>query len=246
VRHAQRGRPVADARRLAALGVAEERDHPRLVVGDPLRDHVAELLRHQPRVLGEALGRVARRPAAAVLQRLREIPVVQRGDRLDPALEQPLDEAAVEADAARVERAAPVRLHPRPGDREAVALDPHRREQVEVLAPAVVVVAGDVAGVPVDDVAGRVAEAVPDRLAAAVLVPRALDLVRRGRRAELEARRVAGRGLLPLPFREDRRHPFTAPAVRPFTSHRWVAKKASMTGSVDTTPAAMSCAYSCE
>ena len=39
-------------------------------------------------------------------------------------------------------------------------------------------------------------------------------------------------------------HPLTAPAVRPRTSHRWVAKNASMTGIVETTPAAMSCPYS--
>ena len=38
------------------------------------------------------------------------------------------------------------------------------------------------------------------------------------------------------------RHPFTAPAVMPFTSQRWVAKKAMSTGRVETTPAAISCA----
>ena len=134
VRDAQRGRPVADARGLAPLGVAEEGHHPRLVVRDPLRHDVAELVRHRPRVLREALGRVARRPAAAVLQRLREVPVIQRGHGLDAALEQPLDEPAVEAHALAVERPAAVGLHARPGDREAVALDPHRGEQVEVVA----------------------------------------------------------------------------------------------------------------
>ena len=38
-------------------------------------------------------------------------------------------------------------------------------------------------------------------------------------------------------------HPtFTAPAVRPRTNHRCVAKKATMTGIVEITPAAISCA----
>ena len=64
VRDAQRRRPVADARAPCALGVPEEGDHPRLVVGDPLRHDVAEPVGHQRRVLGEALGGVARRPAA--------------------------------------------------------------------------------------------------------------------------------------------------------------------------------------
>ena len=50
---------------------------------------------------------------------------------------------------AGFERARAVGLHPRPRDREAVALEAERRHEVEVLAPAVVVVAGDVAGVAV-------------------------------------------------------------------------------------------------
>ena len=112
VRRPQRGHPVADARRLDALGVPEEGDDPRLVVRDPVAHHVAELLAHQPRVLGEALGGVARRPAAGRLARARQVPVVQRRHRLDPALEQPLDEPPVERHAAPVQRARARRAAP--------------------------------------------------------------------------------------------------------------------------------------
>src|ERR1700688_1975910 len=49
-----------------------------------------------------------------------------------------------------------------------------------------VVVAGDVAGIAVFDLARGVAEAIPDRLAPAVLVPRAFDLVRGAGGAPLE------------------------------------------------------------
>src|SRR5262249_19758086 len=60
----------------------------------------------------------------------------------------------------------------------------------------VVVVVGDVAIVVVLDVAGRVREFVPDRLALAVLVPSALDLIRGGRDAPVEAlRELPRRGL---------------------------------------------------
>ena len=102
-----------------------------------------------------------------------------------------------------------------------------------------VVVAGDVAGVAVDDGAGLVREAIPDRLAAPVLARRALDLVRRGRGAEPEP---GGQPVGRPRQRSGRGHPFTAPAVMPFTSQRCVAKKAMSTGRVETTPAAMSCA----
>ena len=227
MRRPQRRHPVADARRLDALGVPEERDDPRLVVGDPLRHDVAELLAHQRRVVGEALGGVARRPPAHRLAGARQVPVVERRHRLDPALEQTLDEPPVELDAAPVQLPPPVGLHPRPGDREAVRLEPQRRHQVEVAAPAVVVVARDLARVAAGHAARQRAEVVPDRRAAPALADGALDLVRRGRGPEPD-------------------HPFTAPAVSPRTSQRWVRKNASSTGSVETTPAAISCAYSCE
>ena len=195
----QRRRPVAHAGREAALGVAREGHHPRLVVGDPRPHEVAELARHVLRVLGEALRRVAVGPAAGVLQRLREVPVVERRGGLDPALEQPLDEAAVEAHAGRVERPGAVGLHARPRDREAVGLEAQRRHEVEVLAPAVVVVAGDVAGVAVLDGARNAAEGVPDRVAAPVLVRRPLDLVGGRGGAEAESGREAGHGRGNLP-----------------------------------------------
>jgi hypothetical protein len=194
----QRGRPVAQPGREAALCVAGEGHHPRLVVRDPGRHEVAELARHVVRVVGEALRRVAVGPAARVLQGLREVPVVERGGRFDPALEQSLDELAIEAHARRIERPGPVGLHPRPRDREAVGLQAERRHEVEVLAPAVVVVAGDLAGVAVLDGAGNAAEGVPDRVAAPVLMSRALDLVGRGGRAEAKSRWKAGHGSQPI------------------------------------------------
>ena len=56
-----------------------------------------------------------------------------------------------------------------------------------------VVVAGDVAGVAVQDVARRMREGVPDRGAASVLVYGALDLVGGGRGAPQEAFRKVTR-----------------------------------------------------
>src|SRR3954470_5277094 len=146
----------------------------------------------------------------------------------------------LEPHALNVRHPAPVRLHARPGDREAIALEPQRGHQVEVLGPAVVVVAGHVAGVAVLDGAGDRAEAVPDRLAAPVLARRALDLVRRRRRAEAEVR--PERAVADRRRCGGRRHPFTAPAVMPLMSQRCVTKKAMRTGRVETTPAAISCA----
>src|SRR5690606_41778102 len=70
-----------------------------------------------------------------------------------------------------------------------------------VVAVAVVVVAGDVAGAAVHHVAGGVGEGVPDRLAPPVLLDRPLDLV--GSRC----------GTPDEVLRED--HPLTAPCMIP-------------------------------
>src|SRR6185503_19917782 len=123
--------------------------------------------------------------------------------RVDPALTETLDQAAVEIEPALVGRSAAVGLDPGPGDREAVGAQAERGDQVEILAPAVVVLAGRVAGVAVVHLPRRVRETVPDRLAAAVGRGRTLDLERRCRRAPGE---VLGKG-----------HPCTAPFTVPPT-----------------------------
>ena len=125
--------------------------HPGLVDRDPLRHHVAERVRHRPRVLGEALRGVAGRPAAAILERLRQVPVVEGRDRLDPALDAgPRQAAGRSRSPAWLTAPSPVRQDARPGDREAVATRCRAtRIRSQVDAPAVVVVAGHVAVVAV-------------------------------------------------------------------------------------------------
>src|SRR5919204_591664 len=181
MRDAQREPPVLRSGRLRPVRMAEEGGHPRLVVRDPVVDGVTELVEHDLRVLGEPLDDVARSPTARILQRLRQIPVVERREWDDLALAQPGGETAVEVQALAIRAAAAVRLDSRPRDREAVALQPERPHQVEVLAPAEVVLARGLAGVAAVHVPVLRSEAIPDRLAAPVDLRRALDLVRGGR-----------------------------------------------------------------
>ena len=75
---------------------------------DPVGDEVAEVVEEDRRILGEPVDDVARRPAALVLERLGQIPVVERRERRDPSLEHALDERAVEVEAARIRRPATV------------------------------------------------------------------------------------------------------------------------------------------
>src|SRR5690606_31198997 len=132
------------------------------------------------RIADEGVDGGAAGPAALVLQRLGQIPVVDRDIRLHAAFQQLVDELVIVRDAFRVDGAVPVGNDARPGDGEPVRLRAEVFDQFDVFFVPVVAVAGHVAVVPVSDVARRVAEGVPDGQAAPVFIVRALDLVRRG------------------------------------------------------------------
>ena len=189
------GGRVLDAGGVDAGGVPQERRAPRLVQGRPVAHPVAQRLVDDGGVLHEAAHHLAAGPAAGVLERLREVPVVQRDPRLDAALQQAVDQPRVEVEALGVGRAAALRLDAGPGDREPVGAKAQVGHERGVLAVAVVVVGGHVAGVAAGDPAGHAAEGVPDGGAAAALASGALHLVGGGGGAPDEAggeQRVGG------------------------------------------------------
>ena len=95
--------------------------------------------------------------------------------------EQRVDQAIVEGEARGVRLAGAFGQDARPGNAQAVGLHAHRFEQRNVFRVAVVVVARDVARVPVPHGARLSREHVPDAQALAVFVSGAFDLVgRRG------------------------------------------------------------------
>ena len=105
------------------------------------------------------------------------------GNGVTPLLEQLVDEPVVEVEPRLVHLAAPFRDDARPRDREAEGVEPELAHQPDVVGEAVVEVARDRAALAVPHLPRRRAEAIPDALAAAVLVDGAFDLVRRGRGA---------------------------------------------------------------
>ncbi len=104
----------------------------------------------------------------------------QGGGGLDAVFQQGVDQALVEVQALLVDPAAAFGHHPAPGHAEAVGLHAQFLHQPDVLAPAVVMVAGHVAGVVVEHAAGGVGETLPDAGTGAVGQRRAFDLVGRG------------------------------------------------------------------
>ena len=231
------GRALAPPGGVHTGGVAEEGRAPRLVQGRPHRDAVAERVVDADGVLGEPVGGVAVGPPARVLQRLRQVPVVERQPGRHVVREQLVDEAVVERQPARLDRPA-ARAHPRPGHREAVRRQPEPLHERDVLGHPAVVVARHVTGVGVLDRAGNSREGVPDGGAAAVLGDRPLDLVRRRRGAPQEAGRERARlgrrvGCGSRPRAGHSGHAFTAPCMMPATSWRPARTKRMSSGIVE-------------
>ena len=133
------------------------------------------------RINAERLRGFAGSPAAdPVLERLGQVPVIQRRVGLDAVLQEFVDEAVVEVEALGIRRTRSFRKHPRPRDGKPVGLRAGFPDKADVFLVAVVMFVGAVSAGAVLDLAGRVRERIPDRAAAAVFIDGALDLVGRG------------------------------------------------------------------
>ena len=78
--------------------VASVHERGELVDREEVLDAVAELLGHVPGEVGERLGGSFDCQPPCVLERLRQVPVVERHEGLDAGGEQLVDEAAVEVE----------------------------------------------------------------------------------------------------------------------------------------------------
>ena len=168
-----------------AFEMAEIYKRIRLVEKNPVGNTVTERLSDELHVVGEPARGVTIGPASGVFERLRQIPVIKRDQRPDARFKQRVNQPAVVIHSLGIRRAGTGGLNARPGNRKPVAVLIHGANQGNVVAPAIIGIAGHVARVAIFDFARRVREAVPDGFALAVFVPRALDLVSgRGRAPE--------------------------------------------------------------
>jgi hypothetical protein len=177
VRRDRRLEQVAVAGREGPVQVAAIGDHPGLVERAPHRHAVAEGAIAHARVVGEPVGDVAIEPAATIVERFGEIPVIERRRRLDVALQQRIDQPRVEVDALLVDATRALGKDAAPRDAEAVGVEAELGHQRDVLRVPPVVIARDVARVAIGREAGAVREALPDARARAVGERRTFDLV---------------------------------------------------------------------
>src|ERR1700730_2042828 len=120
-------------------------ESPELIDRKKMLYSIGEMLGNVTRIITECLRGIARLPTAAVvLQRLRQIPVIESGEWLDVISEQFVDEAVVKVEAFGVRRAGTLRKHARPRNREAIRLDAQRLHELNILFVPMIVVICDV------------------------------------------------------------------------------------------------------
>ena len=113
--------PIANARRVNPRDVAKEGEHPRFVEHHPVLYAVTKRLDARLSVGREVTDNFAIRPASFVLERLGQVPVVQRRERPDAVREQLVDQTVVVIEARLVQLPFAFGKDAGPGDAEAVA-----------------------------------------------------------------------------------------------------------------------------
>ena len=160
--------------------VAEDGAAPGLVEGDPVLA-LGDGLEHDAGVVLKVEGELlaVQKTAIALVETIGKIPVEEGDEGGDAGLEEVVDELDVVVDALLVDGvvAATDGDDTGPRDGEAVGGGAERLEEVNVLLGAVVRVAGDDTRAAVSDLAGNVAEGIPDRRTTAISVDSTLNLI---------------------------------------------------------------------
>src|SRR3954447_15886207 len=153
---------------MASFHVALIHNHPRLIQRGPDFDPIIELAIHKRGVFGEPTWRIRVRPAAAVLDRLRQVPVVQRCRWLNAMLQQRVDKPVVKIDAGAINLASSTGQHARPANAKPVSLQPKLAHESYVIDEPAVVIARSVAMLVLVYTSWRMRETMPDAFASAI------------------------------------------------------------------------------
>ena len=178
VRRAHGETEIFQPRCMDARAVAEVGGAPWLVVGDPMLHAIPQRLENRGRVLRVVVGGVPVPPSSAILERLRQVPMVEGDEGDDPLHQQLVDEGLVEVQPLGVQLSLAFGKHPRPRDGKTVPPVSHLLDHRHVLGEQPMVIAGHVSGLAGSYRAGRMAEPVPDRLSSSVRGDTAFELVR--------------------------------------------------------------------
>src|SRR5262249_15265089 len=128
-----------------AVAMAQFHEHRALIEREEVPRPVAELLGTVAAMGGECRGGAAPSPPAAILQRLRQVPVIERREWRDAVGDEVVEEPVVEIEALRIWRAGALREYPRPRNREPIRSSGEGLHRLHVVSISVIVIIGDVA-----------------------------------------------------------------------------------------------------
>ena len=174
---AEKAEKAFPSRSVVAFQITLISERQWFVEKDPIGYAISQGSSHLLRIVGKARSRIAIWPAPGIFQNLRQIPMIERDERPDSGFQQGVHEAAVVINAFGIRRASAGGLDARPRNRKAVTVQIHRAQQRNIFLPAMIGIASYIARVAILDFARGMREAVPDRFALAVCLPRAFDLI---------------------------------------------------------------------
>ncbi len=114
--------------------------------------------------------------------------MIETEPRLDAGGEDCIDEPIVEGQPFFIGQSAARRRNARPSRRETISPNTEVLHQGDVLEVAVIMVARDIAGIAIGDLAGSAAPSIPYAGAAAIFLRSSLDLITRCRNAPDKSR----------------------------------------------------------
>lgn len=189
VRNDRRFVKIAVTRCEVAVHVSAIHYDKRLVDRRPHRYPVAESVEHVRGVVAKPIRDVAIEPATAVIERSRQIPMIERDVRDDVGREKLVDQPRVEVEPGIVDSPSAIGKNAAPRNAEPISLKPDLAHELDVGLISIVVVAGNVAGVTVRRHSRRVREAMPDAWPRSIGKRRSFDLIGRRRSAPQKIRR---------------------------------------------------------
>src|SRR5262249_28970432 len=134
-----------------ASRMAQFHERRTLVEREEVSRPVAELFGDVTGIVRECLGGVADFPPAAILQRLRQVPVIERWERRDVVGNEVVEEPLIEVEALWIWRTGALRKYPRPRNGEPIRSGGECLHRPHVVSISVIVIVGDVAVVVVAD-----------------------------------------------------------------------------------------------
>src|SRR5215469_1262705 len=101
---------------MPAEPIAEQREDGGLVESRKALDPIAVVASNQRCVIGKPACTIPIGPSAAIIERLREVPMIETNPRFDAGTQQRINQAIVEGEPRLVNNAAAGREDARPGD----------------------------------------------------------------------------------------------------------------------------------